>query len=173
MRFRGKDAVTVINTIDRVSRLTVPPSAIWFTHDVILLDFQALKGMEGREETRLNALRMLRNMAANACQVPKSYLIGRWTRYSVKKEILASGGFADVREGRLGGRAVAVKTLRISRQNDIKHVHKVCDATGSSIVHRFISMTLGSGLLQGIRRLDECIQPERPIAYRRRDPTAQ
>lgn len=52
-------------------------------------------------------------------------MIGRWTRYTVEKEIVASGGFADVREGRLGKRVVAVKTIRTTRETDVNVTHKV------------------------------------------------
>ncbi|KAF9642471.1 kinase-like protein, partial [Thelephora ganbajun] len=35
-----------------------------------------------------------------------------------EKDIIASGAFADVRKGRLGGKTVAIRTLRIDRQSD-------------------------------------------------------
>ena len=70
---------------------------------------------------------MLRKLAGRTCQVPRSYLVGRWTRYTVKKEVIASGGFADIREGRLGKRVVAVRTIRMTREVDADAVHKVSD----------------------------------------------
>ena len=73
----------------------------------------------------MHAFKVLRKLAGDTCQVPESYLIGRWTRYTVEKEIVASGGFADVREGRLGKRVVAVKTIRTTRETDVNVTHKV------------------------------------------------
>jgi len=43
----------------------------------------------------------------------------------VSGEILASGGFADVRTGIYGGRFVAVKTLRVAKQDDSRKIRKV------------------------------------------------
>ena len=43
----------------------------------------------------------------------------------VSDQILASGGFADIRTGKYMGRLVAVKTLRVPLQNDFLEVRKV------------------------------------------------
>lgn len=101
LRLAKKDAAVVINVIDKV-----------------------LKRIEGPEETRLNALKMLRKLAGDTRQVPKSYLIGKQTRYTVKKQIIATGGFADVREGVLGNEVVAVRTLRTSMQTNVEGLHQ-------------------------------------------------
>lgn len=95
--------------------------------------------MGGLEETRLNALKVLRKLAANTRQVPESYLVGRWTRFTVHEEIIAGGGFADVREGRLGKRSVAVKTIRVSQETDIDKVHKVRNLVGCSASRQLIA----------------------------------
>ena len=52
----------------------------------------------------------------------------------MKKEIIAGGGFADIREGRLGGKIVAVKTIRTSRETKVDVVHEVPGAAGCSIL---------------------------------------
>ena len=44
---------------------------------------------------------------------------------AVSGEILASGGFADVRTGMYGGRLVAVKTMRVAKQDDSRKIRKV------------------------------------------------
>ena len=69
---------------------------------------------------------MLRKLAGTSRQVPKSYLVGWFTRYKVRHEVIANGGSADIREGRLGGMVVAVKTIRISREMmpEIDTIHK-------------------------------------------------
>ena len=63
------------------------------------------------------------------------------TRYKVKDEIIASGGSADIREGRLGGVVVAVKTVRITREMmpEIHVIHEVRDMTGCSVPHRLVN----------------------------------
>jgi len=91
-----------------------------------------LKHSQVPDETKLSALSLLRQLAGASRQVPKSYKIGGWTRYTVKKEIFTSGGFADIRQGRLGARVVAVKTIRISRDTDVDEIHKVREVVGRS-----------------------------------------
>ena len=76
-------------------------------------------------ETKSHAFKLLRKLAGASCQVPKSYLIGKSTRYKVKNEVYACGGFADIREGRLGKKVVAVKTLRKSQETAVDVLHKV------------------------------------------------
>jgi len=43
----------------------------------------------------------------------------------VSNEVLASGGFSDVRTGMYKGRLVAVKTIRLAKQDDSRRVRKV------------------------------------------------
>jgi len=43
----------------------------------------------------------------------------------VSDEILASGGFADVRTGMYKGHLVAVKTMRVAKQDDSRKIRKV------------------------------------------------
>lgn len=127
LQFKGKEAAIVINAIDKVSptsqmqtspqRLTAP--------SVLFSDLKALKQNGGSEKTRLHAFKVLRKLAGDTRQVPKSYRIGKWTSYTVKEGLVASGGFADIREGRLGKRVVAVKTIRMTREIDVGEIHKV------------------------------------------------
>jgi hypothetical protein len=76
-------------------------------------------------ETRSRAFKLMRKLAGASRQVPKSYLVGTFTRCKVEKRIFASGGFADVRKGRMMGMDVAVKTIRISLEDDIGPIHEV------------------------------------------------
>ena len=75
---------------------------------------------------------MLRKLAGASRQVPKSYLVGMLMRYKVKNEVIASGGSADIREGRLRGKVVAVKTVRTSRDMmpKIDMIHEVRSTAG-------------------------------------------
>ena len=96
------------------------------------------------DETKSRAFELLRQLAGASCQVPKRYLIGTWTIYTVKKDPIASGGFADIREGKLGKKVVAVKTIRISRDKleKLGDIHKVGEAAKRSVhVDRSIKMT--------------------------------
>ena len=86
-----------------------------------------VKGNEIQHTTKSHALKLTRRLAGASCQVPKSYLIGKFTAlmgYSVGKEIIASGGFADIRKGTLNGVDVAVKTIRLW-QGDFDAAHGV------------------------------------------------
>jgi hypothetical protein len=85
-------------------------------------------------ETKSHAFKLLRKLAGASRQVPKSYLVGKFTRYKVEKKVVASGGFADIREGRLRGMDVAVKTIRTSRETKVEAVHEVRKAAGCSIL---------------------------------------
>ena len=46
-------------------------------------------------------------------------------KIAVEDEVLASGGFADVRRGSYMGHLVAVKTLRFAEQDDLLKIRKV------------------------------------------------
>ena len=45
--------------------------------------------------------------------------------FQVGNDILASGGFADIKLGTYAGHVVAVKTLRIAKADDIQKTKKV------------------------------------------------
>jgi len=76
----------------------------------------------------------MRRLAGASRQVPKSYLVGTFTRYKVEKAVIANGGFADIRKGKLGWMDVAIKTIRTSLETDIGTIHEVCESVGSSIL---------------------------------------
>jgi len=75
---------------------------------------KALKRDRVPHETKPHAFKLLRKLAGASRQVPKSYLVGTFTRCQVSKDIFASGGFADIRQGKLKGKVVAIKTIRTS-----------------------------------------------------------
>ena len=110
--------------------------------------------------TKLYALSMLRELAGASSQVPKSYLVGK---YIVKDGVIASGGFADIREGKLGEKVVAVKVIRMSEETKVDVIYKVrklpaghSDGPSSMIDRPGVP---NPGLLQGMRPLDEHIPP--------------
>ena len=75
--------------------------------------------------TRSHAFKLMRKLAGASRQVPKSYLVNTFMGCRVEKTIIASGGFADIREGRFKGMDVAVKTIRTSQRSNIDAIHEV------------------------------------------------
>ena len=90
--------------------------------------------------TRSYALNLLWELAGASSQVPKSYLVGKLTSYKVKGGVVASGRLADIREGELGDKVVAVKTIRMSEETKVEVIHKVRKLDGCSIPRRLIDM---------------------------------
>ena len=89
------------------------------------------------DETKSHASRLMWQLAGASRQVPKSYLVGTWTRlirYKVKSKPIANGGFADIRAGKLRGMVVVVKTIRISPRADVGAIHKVRRVAGCPIL---------------------------------------
>jgi serine/threonine protein kinase len=65
----------------------------------------------------------LRRLAGSHGRLPDSVILTE--RVEASDKILTSGGFADVRSGRYMGRLVAVKTLRVTEQDDLLRIRKV------------------------------------------------
>lgn len=103
MTLRGEDAATIINTIDNL-----------------------LKGTRLSYTTKPHAFKLMRKLAGASRQVPKSYLIGTFTLLRVEKKVIAGGGSADIRKGRLNGKDVAIKTVRVSLEDgeDFGSIHE-------------------------------------------------
>jgi len=66
---------------------------------------------------------LLRELAAIHGRLPESMMIT--DEIKVSDEILASGGFVDVRTGTYKGCLVAVKTLRVAKQDDFLKIRRV------------------------------------------------
>ena len=105
----------------------------------------------------------MRRLAGASRQVPKSYLVSTFARYKVEKRTIANGGFADIRKGRLNGMDVAVKTLRALYDVNIDMLHEV--RARDYLFHPLQLTKLNSGLLQGMRGLDERVSPQYSSAY--------
>ena len=65
----------------------------------------------------------LRRLTGIHGKLPESMVIRE--EIEVGKQILASGGFADVRSGTCKGHLVAVKTLRVAEIDDLQKIRKV------------------------------------------------
>lgn len=105
-------------------------------------------------ETWSNALGLLRILAETSRQIPKRYLVAKSAKYEVEKGVIASGGFADIRRGKLGGVVVAVKTIRASPDTESVAIYEVCNVLSLPIDHNHIT---NLGFLQGMHALDEHI----------------
>ena len=105
--------------------ISVPPSAL-----------KMLKKSQFPHATRSHAFKLMRRLAGSSRQVPKSYVVGTFTWYKVEKRVIAGGGFADVRKGKLNGMDVAVKTIRIPIKNEeeLEEIHKVRKAVDCLIL---------------------------------------
>jgi len=69
-------------------------------------------------------LSVMRSLAHDSSQVPPRYQVDPHS-LTVEGAVFASGAFAEVRKGRLDGRMVAIRTLRIDRQTDPQDALKV------------------------------------------------
>ena len=110
--------------------------------------------------TKLHAFKLMRTLAGASRQVPNRYLVGTFAQYKVEKNVIAIGWFGDIRRGRFNGIDVAVKTVRVSLFDDIDAVQEV----GQNVTCYHFSTTNqrgvpSSGLLQGMRSLDEHVSP--------------
>ena len=67
-------------------------------------------------------------LAYNSGQVPPRYQVDQKS-FSMEAGVISNGSYGDIRKGRLGGKAVAVRTLRIDQQTGHDEALKVCVAS--------------------------------------------
>jgi len=75
----------------------------------------------------------------------------------ISDEILAFGGFADLRSGTYKGHLVAVKTMRIAARDDLQVIRKVTtdvNCPGRGLIHSVLA------ILQGSRPLEHAVPSE-------------
>ena len=95
----------------------------------------------------------LRRLAGIHGRLPDSMMITE--KIEVEDQILANGGFADVRIGRYMGHLVAVKTMRVAEQDDTLKIRKV------SLSGFFLdSPDHPPAILQRSRSLEHIVPPE-------------
>jgi len=75
-------------------------------------------------ERNQDTLRVARTLAYNSGQIPSRYQVNRRS-LRVEANIIANGPFADIRKGVLGGKTVAIRTLRVSPRTDHSETQKV------------------------------------------------
>ena len=115
----GDDARITLSVMDEVSS-TCATKAIAY----VASSTQILRGGKVPGEYECDTLCTMRMLAYNSGQVPPCYEVDRQS-LSTGTRLIAAGGFADVREGRLGDKTVAVRSLRTDRQIDLHEVQKV------------------------------------------------
>lgn len=93
-----------------------------------------LKEDQVPEETKPNAFGLLWKLAGASRQVPNSYLVDESAKYKVEGGVIASSDLADIREGRLRGMVVAVKTIHVSHETQINAIRQVRKVAGCVIL---------------------------------------
>ena len=76
-------------------------------------------------ECERDILSMMRLLAHDSSQVPPRYQVEPHA-LSVEGGVIANGAFSNIRKGKLGGKTVAVKTLKTDQGIDLHDVQKVC-----------------------------------------------
>ena len=119
----GDDARITLSIMDEVSSACVTKAITYITSSI-----QVLRGGKVPDEYECDTLCTMRTLAYNSGQVPPRYEVDRQS-LSTEAHVIAHGAFADVREGRLGDRTVAVRSLRTDRQTNLAEVQKVRTAS--------------------------------------------
>ena len=121
LNLEPKDAELCIEILDRASHFAVfaPLSLrlIWFR--------QGIKRNGLNPSQKQDFFSALRRLAASRGHLPESMVMSE--EIKVEEEILASGGFSDVRRGIYEGHRVAVRALRVTLKDDISKIRKVSD----------------------------------------------
>ena len=107
--------IEIMDLVSRDPRLLPSRRLRWFRQGI------TKHNLETAEKQAF--LFVLGELAATHGRLPESMMIA--DEIEVPDEILASGGFADVRTGTYMGHLVAVKTTRVPKQDDLLKIRKV------------------------------------------------
>ena len=143
------DAKVALDVMDQVSFTC---SAKTVTH--VASSTQVFKDDKIPREHKCDTIYTMRKLAYSSGQVPASYQIDRGS-LNMEMAVIACGAFADVRKGKLGERAVAIRTLRVDQQLDKSESEKVRGASidcSEAIDERHPRSV---AFLQGVYHLDE------------------
>jgi len=116
-RLDSGDAELCVKILDNVSRDPRPPNS----H--LRLSRQGIPEHILKPAEKQALFDMLRKLAGRHGLLPGHMRITE--KVEVSDEILASGGFADLRSGSYGGHLVAMKTFRVSARDDFVKIRKV------------------------------------------------
>ena len=115
-----EDARLFIEIIDRVR---FPRRTFSYCSLIPSLDMKAFRTARLEPELRHLAFSVLRRLCKRIGHLPESYLLPK--ELDLSGLLRASGGFAEVRMGVVGGKDVAVKSLRVSDADDEVRIRKV------------------------------------------------
>lgn len=101
------------------------------------LDAKASRAAKLEDELRNLAFSVLRRLCGRIGHLPESYLLS--DKFNVSGLPHASSGFADTRMGVFKRKIVAVKSLRISEQDDKVKIRKVRNQVISSRLLRMLT----------------------------------
>ena len=155
------DASIVINAIGEVSSFCPPCLNSSHLPTCASIHHQALRTSMLQSNLAHHSFSLLRKLAGKTGRLPVKYLVSKDADYQVEATIFASGGFADVRKGKLGKRAVAVKTIRVAQDGDIFKIRKASTLPRAPFPGSN-NMRVPSvlGFLQGIGALDASFPPQ-------------
>ena len=105
-----------------------------------------LEGAERESGSGWNEVARLRAVVGTCWSLaPSPEKLSCWyvDEIKVKGEVIASGISVDIREGRLKGMVVAVKTIRTPREmSEIDVIHEVCNMARCSVRCELIGMAI-------------------------------
>ena len=81
---------------------------------------------------------MLRKLVGNTGQLPDNYLVDRGPGFQVEEKVFAWGALTDVRRGLLGGKAAAVKTIRMAQDSDFPKIRRVGTLISVQAIPRYM-----------------------------------
>ena len=124
-----QDAASCIEMLDHVSPNPIPhpirhPLIVTYRCNDSIFDIQGLAGHQLRGVEKQAFFVTLRRLAGKHARLPQSMVITDKIEYS-SNQPQKSGGFADIKPGRCGGCAVAVKALRVARTDNFEKIRKV------------------------------------------------
>jgi len=101
------------------------------------MEYQALRS--GRLQGKLahHGLITLHRLSGDTGQLPDNYLVNRGPGFQFEETDLWCH-FAYVRRGKLGDKAVAVKTIFMTKQDNLSQIRKVRTLTSVQVLPRYM-----------------------------------
>ena len=116
----GADAKDVLSIMDEVSSTCTIEATAY-----VASPLQVMKNGKIPSKYEHYTLNTMRKLAYNSGQVPSRYQVDRLS-LTMEAVVIANGTSAEVRQGRLDDKTVAIRTLRNDRKVDKDKSQKVC-----------------------------------------------
>ena len=162
---RGDDAKITLGVLDEVGRPFFAARK-WPAGNIYHTIHQLFRDGKIPDECERVTLGVMRLLAHDSSQVPPRYQVKPHT-LSIEGGVIADGASSNIRKGRLGGKTVAVRTLKVDQGIDPRDVQKVC-YIHLSLRGILTKGTFNPALLQGVYHLDEGFSSPPLTAHRRR-----